>query len=66
MGQLNDLKMRIEQKIKTDGLDEALYMGKIGLSAGKLMAFVKPSTPDDPETIAKLKLAAKKFLNLAL
>jgi hypothetical protein len=66
VSQLNDLKIRIEQKIKADGLDEVVLKGKIGLRAGKLLAFITPTTPDDPETIKKLKQAAKEFLNLAL
>jgi hypothetical protein len=66
VSQLNDLKIRIEQKIRADGVDEVLMKGKIGLRAGKLLAFITPSTPDDPQTIMKLKQAAKEFLNMAL
>lgn len=66
MGQLNDLKIRIEERIKADGRDEAFLKGKIGLRAGKLLAFINPSTPDDPEAIQKLKDAAMEFLNLSL
>jgi len=63
---MNDIKLRIENKIKTDGLDEKEVKGKIGLRAGKLLAFITPSTPDDPATIVKLKQAAKEVLNLSL
>lgn len=66
MGQLNDLKVRIEEKIKADKLDEAAVKGKIGLKAGKLLAFITPSTPDDAAVIAKLKAAAKEILNVNL
>ena len=66
MSQMNDIKLRIENKIKTDGLDEKEVKGKIGLRAGKLLAFITPSTPDDPATIVKLKQAAKEVLNLSL
>jgi len=66
VSQLYDLRMLIEAKIKTSGLDVADTKGKIGLRAGKLLGFISPSTPDDPAAIAKLKLAAKEVLNLNL
>jgi hypothetical protein len=66
VGQLNDLKLRIEEKIKADGLDGAAIKGKLGLRSGKVLAFITASTPDDPEAIAKLKAAAKEVLNLSL
>jgi hypothetical protein len=64
VSQLNDMKVRIEEKIKADGLDAAAVKGKIGLRSGKLLAFISPTTPDDPVAIAKLKEAAKEILNL--
>lgn len=64
MSELNDLKLRIEAKIKADGLDAAATRGKIGLRSGKLLAFINSSTPDDPAVLAKLKAAAKEVLNL--
>lgn len=66
MSQLYDLRMLIEAKIKTSGLDAKDTKGKIGLRSGKLLAFISPTTPDDPAAIAKLKLAAKEVLNLNL
>lgn len=66
MGQLNDLKVQIEDKISASGLDPVALKGKIGLRAGKLLAFITPSTPDDPVAINKLKEAAKEFLNISL
>ncbi len=64
--QLYDLRMRIEAHIKSSGLDAMEAKGKIGLRAGKLLAFISPTTPDDPAAIAKLKAAAKEVLNLNL
>jgi len=61
-----EIKLRIEDKIKTDGLDANEIKGKIGLRAGKLLAFITAGTPDDPATIMKLKEAAKEVLNLNL
>ena len=66
MSQLNDLKVRIEARIKADGLDPVAVKGKIGLRAGRLLAFINPNTPDDPEAIANLKRAAKEIINLTL
>jgi hypothetical protein len=66
VSQLYDLRMLIEAKIKTSGLDVKDTKGKIGLRTGKLLAFISPTTPDDPATIAKLKLAVKEVLNLNL
>jgi hypothetical protein len=66
VSQLYDLRMLIEAKIKTSGLDVKDTKGKIGLRTGKLLAFISPTTPDDPAAIAKLKLAAKEVLNLNL
>ena len=66
MSVLNDMKLRIEEKIKADGLDAKEVKGKIGLRSGKLFAFISASTPDDPDTIARLKQAAKEVLNLNL
>lgn len=64
MGQLYDLKMKIEEKIKADGLDAMDVKGKIGLKSGKMLAFINAGTPDDPAVLAKLKLAAKEVLNI--
>ena len=66
MGQLNDLKLKIEEQIRVKGLDAKDVKGKIGLQSGKLLAFISASTPDDPVAITKLKRAAKEVLNLAL
>jgi hypothetical protein len=64
VGQLYDLKMLIENKIKADGLDAMDVKGKIGLRTGKMLAFINASTPDDPETVAKLRQAAKDVLKI--
>jgi len=66
VGQLYDLKVRIEEKIKADGLDSMEMKGKLGLRSGKLLSLISPTTPDNPETIAKLKLAAKELLKVNL
>jgi hypothetical protein len=66
VGQLNDLKVKIEAKIVSEGLDAAAVRGQIGLKTGKLLAFINASTPDDPVMISKLKAAAKEVLKLNL
>jgi hypothetical protein len=64
VSQLYDLRVLIENKIKADGLDATEMKGRIGLRAGRMLAFIKPDTPDDPEAVAKLKKAAKDVLNI--
>ena len=66
MSQLYDMRMQIEACIKSSGLDAMEVKGKIGLRSGKLLAFITPTTPDDPAAVAKLKAAAKEVLNLNL
>jgi hypothetical protein len=66
VSQLYDLKLKIEEKIKADGLDAAEVRGKIGLKSGKLLALISATTPDDPAAVAKMKQAAKDVLNLSL
>ena len=66
MSQLYEMRLQIEAKIKSSGLDAMDVKGKIGLRSGKLLALISPTTPDDPQVIAKMKLAAKDILNLSL
>jgi hypothetical protein len=40
--------------------------GKLGLKAGLLISLISANTPDNPASIAKLRLAAMEVLNLAL
>jgi hypothetical protein len=64
VSQLYDLKVFIEERIKAKGLDAADVKGHIGLKSGRLLAFISPSTPDDPVAVAKLKQAIKDVLNV--
>lgn len=64
MSQLYDLKLRVEEKIAADGLDPVTVRGKIGLKSGRLLSFINATTPDDPEAVAKMKLAIKEVLNI--
>jgi len=64
MGQLYDLKVLIENKIKTDGLDAVEVKGKIALRSGRMLVLISASTPDDPAAVAKLKQAVKDVLNI--
>lgn len=66
MSLLYDMKVRVEEKIKADKLDAMEVKGKLGLRSGMLIALITPNTPDNPETVAKFKAAAKEILNLAL
>jgi len=64
VSQLYDLRILIEEKIKASGLDAMDVKGKISLKSGRLLAFITPTTADDPAVIAKLKHAAKEVLNV--
>ena len=66
MSQLYEMRMRVEEKIKTDGLDAMDVRGKLGLATGMLVALISAKTPDNPEIIAKFRTAAKQILNLSL
>jgi len=66
VGQLYDLRVLIEDRIKASGLDAMDVKGKISLRSGKLLAFISPTTPDDPAATAKLKRAAEEVLNITL
>jgi len=66
VSQLYEIKLRIEAKIQEDKLDANEVKGKIGLRAGRLLAFITAETPDDPAVVVKLKQAAKDVLNIAL
>lgn len=66
MGQLNDLKQKIESVIDAKGLDVVKTKGQIGLKAGFMLAFINAGTPDDAAKLDKLKAAAKEVLNVSL
>lgn len=66
MSQLYEMKVRIEERIKTDGRNAADLRGKIGLKAGMLLALISVNTPDQPDKVAKLRSAAKEVLNLSM
>lgn len=66
MSILYDLRLAIENKTKADGLDPMQVKGEIGLRTGRLLSLISPSTPDEPEAVAKLRQAAKDLLNLSL
>lgn len=66
MSLLYEMRLRVEEKIKTDGLDASAVKGKLGLKSGMLIALINANTPDNPEAINKFKVAAKEVLNLSL
>lgn len=45
MGALFDAKQLIERVVATRNLEPALTLGKIGLKAGFMLAFIKAETP---------------------
>lgn len=64
MGELYKLKVSIEEKIKTEGLDLVQMKGKIGLRTGRVLSLITPATPDDAVSIDKFRQAAWEFLQL--
>jgi hypothetical protein len=63
---LYELKVKIEEKIKADGLDAAQVRGEIGLRTGRLLALISPSTADDPVVVATFRQAAHDLLKIRL
>jgi hypothetical protein len=57
--------MLIESKIKADGLDAMDVKGRIGLRSGRMLAFITPTTQDDPDAVAKLRQAIKDVLHIS-
>jgi hypothetical protein len=64
VGQLYDLRLLIENKIKSDGLDAMDVKGKIGLRSGRMLAFITADTADEPEAVNKLKKAIQDVLSV--
>jgi hypothetical protein len=66
MGQLYDLRTKIEAHIKANSLDEMTIKGKLGMRTGVLFGLITDKTPDDPAKTQKLKDAAAEILGLTL
>ena len=66
MGQLFDLKQKIEGIIESKNLDAVKTKGQIGLKAGLMLAFINAGTPDDKDKLEKVRAAAKEVLNVSL
>ena len=66
MSLLYEMKIRVEEKIKSDGLDAMDVRGKLGLKSGLLISLISVNSPDNPETLAKFRNAAKEVLNITL
>ena len=66
MGNLYEMKLKVEKAIKTRGLDEFKTKGQIGLKCGFSVTMISDTSPDELEKIARLREAAKHVLQLAL
>ena len=62
MGQLYQAVRSIEQVIARKTLDDFKTKGLISMKAGFFLSIVTPETPDDPERIASLRVAAEEVL----
>ena len=66
MGALFDAKTKILELIAKERLDSTLTLGKVGLKAGFLLAFVKQDTPDDPQKLKMLQKAVKEVMGATI
>lgn len=66
MGLLYEAVTRIDEVIERRGLDAFKTKGEIGVKAGFFLAIVMPSTPDDPERLARLGAAAQQVLGITI
>jgi hypothetical protein len=66
VGALFDAKTKILELIATERLDSTLTLGKVGLKAGFLLAFVKQDTPDDPQKLKMLQKAVKEVMGATI
>ena len=66
MSVLYEMKLKIEEKIKADGLDAARVRGEIGLRTGRLLSLISASSADDPGVVAKFRQAAQDLLKIAV
>lgn len=66
MGQLYDLRVKIEKIIDEKKLDPFKTKGAIGLSSGIILTMVRPDMPDDPAMAQKLRAAAQEVLHVAI
>lgn len=66
MGQLHELKQRIDQAIVVHKLDATKTRGMIGMKAGFLIGMIDANTPDDPAKLQKLRTAAQEVMQISL
>ena len=66
MGQLYNIRMKIEETISQRKLEASKTKGQITLKSGILLVTIDEKTPDDAAKIDKLKKAAKEVLNLTI
>ena len=66
MGQLHDLKLKLDRLIADRSLDPAETMGRLSLKSGVLVSLLHEGSPDDPAKLEKLRKAAKAVLGVEL
>ena len=64
MGQMYDLKLRIDQVIGQQRLDDVKTRGAIGMRSGVMLSLINASTPDDPAKIQKIRDVAAEILRV--
>jgi hypothetical protein len=65
MGQLHEMKKRIDQAIAVHKLDATKTRGMIGMKAGFLIGMIDDNTPDDPVKLQKLRAAAQEVIQIS-
>lgn len=66
MGALYDMVVDLERQIEKSDGDFYESLGLVSMKAGFMMSLVRPDTPDDPEKIHALKVAAENVLGVRL
>jgi hypothetical protein len=64
MGQLFDLRQKIDEKIRAQGRNIFEVRGTIALKAGFVLASLREDSPDDSAKLEKLKQAAREVLGV--
>ena len=65
MGHLYDVVAEIDRICDSRGLDPVKTKGEISMRAGFYLAVIFPRTPDDPEKLARLRVAAQEVLGVS-
>jgi hypothetical protein len=63
VGRLYDAVQEIDRVCHARGLDVVRVKGQISMECGFFLAIIFPSTPDDPEKLARLREVTTQMLD---